>query len=246
MSDPSVRSSLTSCKRPDNPASRPSPRSLRWSRRAVAVGQTAVGQTTAHQTVGRVMLGLCCLLLAVIPANALKKDVELEDIFNPLLGVEYSHWLVGPIYQMASQNEVKTYLDLVTDEEAAAFIEAFWQERNKDTVVFQDTPQDIFEQRTVEAEKRYSENAFPGQRTDRGTVYILYGEPESVTFESPRKVWDRTVEVWKYTKGAEPGLDGQRPKKPFRFVEIDGSTVFYTGQAQDPHERVRRRNKSRF
>lgn len=232
MSDPSVRSSWTSCRRPADVSAGP------------IDGRTA----SARRPLGAwgFVILVCALWVAVGPAQALKKSVDVEDIFNPLLGVEYSHWLVGPIYHMATASEVKAYLDLVSDDEAEAFIAEFWQERNKGTAVFQDTPQDIFQQRTVEANKRYTEGAFPGQRTDRGTVYILYGEAESVTFESPRKVWDRTVEVWKYGKDAEPGLDGQRPKKPFRFVEIDGATVFFTGQAQDPRERVRRRNKTRF
>lgn len=184
----------------------------------------------------------CCVLLTVLAASGLKKPAELEDLFNPLLGVEYSHWLVGPIYHMASGAEVDAYLDLVSDEEAASFIEDFWRQRNVDTPVFQETPQDIFQQRSEEANKRFSENAFPGQRTDRGTIYILYGEPESVTYESPRKVGDRTMEVWTYGKDGEAGLDGVRPKKTFRFVEIDGSTVFFTGQQLKPRDRLRRRN----
>ncbi len=188
------------------------------------------------------MIWAFCLLLTIGAASGIKKSVQMEDIFNPSLGVEHSHWLVGPIYHMASNAEVKGFLDLISDDEAVVFIEAFWKQRNANTPVFQDTPQDIFEQRCEEANKRFSENAFPGQRTDRGTIYILYGEPESVTYESPRKVGDRTVEVWTYAKDAEAGLDGERPKKTFRFVEIDDSTVFFTGQQQKPRDRLRRRN----
>lgn len=238
MNDPSVKSSWICYRKPAEQAAEP--------------GQGAPGHGSSQSLGGfrrsaakPLLIGLFAWLLCLAlsgPSVALKKPVELEDIFNPLLGPEYSHWLVGPIYEMASADEVKTYLDLVSDEEAQAFIVTFWQERNKGTAVFQDTPQDIFEQRVEEANKRYTENAFPGERTDRGTIYILYGEPESVSYESPRKVGDRTVEVWSYGKKAEPGLDGHRPKKSFRFVEIDGSTVFFTGQAQNPRDRVRRRN----
>ena len=228
MNDPSEKSSWTCCKRP-GAESRVSDHDV--GRRSGASPWT--------------VLFCCVVILATLtwPASAFKKAADPDELFNPLLGVEYSHWLVGPIYHMATSSEIRQYQDLVTDDEAQEFIEAFWKERNKDTPVFQETPQDLFEKRSEAANKQYTENAFPGERTDRGTIYILYGEPESVTFESPRDVGDRTVEVWNYGKDAEPGLDGERPKKSFRFVEINGSTVFFAGQKLTPRERVQRRNR---
>lgn len=232
MNDPSAKSFSICCRRPVDAAS------------VEADGRWRAGFGHRLRCLGLQSLGLwlCCLILSVGAASGLKKPVEVDDIFNPLLGVEHSHWLVGPIYHLATAAEVKEYLDLVSDEDAAAFVEQFWQRQNADTPVFQDTPQDLFDKRSEEANKRYSENAFPGQRSDRGTIYILYGEPESVTYESPRNVGDRTVEVWSYAKDAAKGLDGERPKKTFRFVEIDGSTVFFTGQQLKPRDRLRRRN----
>lgn len=229
MSDPSAKSSWTCCKR------------LGAELQASRLDEARQRRSTLSWR-----LVLLCFVVATMlawPASAFKKAVDQDELFNPLLGVEYSHWLVGPIYHMATASEIRDYQDLVTDEEAQTFIEAFWKERNKETPVFQETPQDIFDKRSEAANKQYSENAFPGERTDRGTIYILYGEPESVTFESPRNVGDRTVEVWSYGKGAEPGLDGDRPKKSFRFVEIEGSTVFFAGQKLTPRERVQRRNR---
>ena len=209
MSDPSVKSSSTCCARPEGAESTGrAQRSLAW--------------------------GLSALLaLAIFVPSALaslKKSIDPEELLNPLLGVEYTYWLVGPIYEMASEDEVAEFLDLVADDEAEAFVARFWESRNAGTKIFEDTPQDLFEQRAVEADKRYTEEVYPGRRSARGTVYILFGEPEEVSYESPRNVGDSVLEVWAYPRDAEPGLNEERPKRKFKFVEVDGRTERFTGQ----------------
>ena len=73
-------------------------------------------------------------------------------------------------------------------------------------------------------------------------MLILYGEPESIEFESPRKVGDPPLEVWNYPKDAPEGLDGEEPKRLYRFVDLGDTTVLYTGQKirRDPRDRLRR------
>lgn len=173
-----------------------------------------------------------------------KKPKDPNDLFNPLLGVQWSHWLVGPIVEIATEKEVDAYLVLTSDAEAEAFAEAFWQKRNEGTKLFTKTPQDLFKARTEEAEKRFSEGTYPGSRTARGTILILYGEPEKISFESPKKVGYPPLEVWEYSKSADKGLDGKKPKKRYQFVEVDGSTILYTGQRLrvDPRSRLGIRN----
>jgi GWxTD domain-containing protein len=190
------------------------------------------------------MAGVLILLLVVSPIAALKKKwPDSEEIFNPLLGPATSHWLVGPIYHMASDAEVEEYQLLSDDEEAKKFIAAFWKERNAGTKVFTETPEQIFQKRAEKADKEYTEGAVPGQHTDRGTVLILYGEPEDVEYESPRSLGGPTLEAWIYPKDGTKGLDGEVPKKRFRFVKIGTETVLYTGQKRrrDPREELKRR-----
>lgn len=172
------------------------------------------------------------VLLIAFPAAAKKKTkpTDPDELFNPLLGLDYSFWLVGPIAAIASEDEIEAYLALTSDEEAAKFIDSFWAKRAEGVGFFEKKPRQIFEERAAEADKRYSEGAFPGRRTDRGKTLILYGEPEEVTFETPMEVGVPTLEVWKYPKDAEAGLDGEAPKRSYRFIEIDGSKVFYTNQ----------------
>ena len=189
-----------------------------------------------------ILLLIAALTIATV-AGA-KKPKDPEELFNPLLGVKWSHWLVGPVVEIADEKEVDAYLRLTSDEEAEAFVEAFWAKRNEGTAVFQKTPQDLFEARTIEADKRYSEGTYPGSRTARGAVLIIYGEPDDIVFESPKKLGYPPLEVWEYSKKSEKGLDGKKPKRRYRFVEIKDSTVLYTGQPLrvDPRAKMRIRN----
>ena len=192
----------------------------------------------------RVFVSALLVAFAVASAHA-RKPTDPDELFNPLLGPDYAHWLVGAIVEIASEQEVESYLLIGSDEEAAAFIERFWEKRNAGTKVFTKTPQQIFEERSVEADKRYSEGTFPGRRTDRGRILILYGEPDSIEFESPRKVDDPPLEVWNY-KTREKGLDDDKPKKRYRFVDLGRTTVLYTGQNLPPDYRKRLERRRRF
>jgi len=194
---------------------------------------------------------VAAVALQAAPAEARKKDKKKdrdpEELFNPLLGIEYAHWLVGPIYEIASEEEIAAYLDFIDDEEAESFIEEFWKKRNQGTGFFEDSPEEIFNQRAETADKRFSEGALPGRRTDRGTIFILFGEPEKIEYESPGKVGGATLEAWKYPKDAEEGLGGESPKSSYRFIEVGDHTVFFSQQSAQRRElEDRRKLKPRY
>ncbi|MEM7353632.1 MAG: GWxTD domain-containing protein [Acidobacteriota bacterium] len=191
---------------------------------------------------------LACLLAFAMATSvaALKKPVDAENLFNPLLGVEYSHWLVGPIFQIASDKEVEEYLGLISDEDAARFIEQFWEHHNKDTELFKKSPEQLFEQRAEKADSRYSEGTLPGRLTDRGTIYVLFGEPEDIEYQSSELLDGPSIEIWQYGKEAGKGLNGEKPKKAFRFHQVGDSTVFFTNSASEREARRRGRGKIRY
>ena len=177
------------------------------------------------------------------PASA-KKPSSPDDLFNPFLGVEYSYWLVGPIAIIASEEEISQFLALQSDEAAKTFVEEFWKKRNAGTEPFKKTPRQLFEQRAAEADRRFSERTYPGRRTDRGAIFVVYGEPEKIVFESPQTTTGYTQEVWYYPKKPENGLDLEKPKRLYKFVEIEGRTVFFRNQTKrpDPRDQLRQRN----
>ena len=112
--------------------------------------------------------------------------------------------------------------------------------------MFKKTPEQIFDDRAEKADSRYSEATFPGRLTDRGTIYILFGEPEETIFESSQLLAGAPVEVWEYGKGAAKGLTGEKPKKQYRFIEIDGSTTFFKQNLNEREARKRQPDAQRF
>ena len=181
-------------------------------------------------------------LVAVSPALAGKrKKQDPEDLTNFLLAPRYSQWLVGPIGQIADDGEKTTHLGLQDDKEAAAFIAAFWEKRGGESVFPTKGQKLIFDERKEEADRVFDERTYAGHRTDRGTLFVLYGEPKEIRFEAAPKGRGEFLEIWEYDKDAEPGLDGQSPESLYYFVKKDGHTTFYKGPRgrQIPRSNIR-------
>lgn len=173
------------------------------------------------------------LVMAVASAASAQDERRLE-LTNPFLGPRYAQWLVGAVGDIATEEERSEYLGLESDEDARAFIDEFWQGRG--------TLQQVYEQRAEEADKRFTEGTVPGRRTDRGAIFILFGEPEESEYEEHRNIDDPPVELWRYPKKAEPGLGGEKPNRTYRFIRWGEVTVrFERGDPNDPNVRRRRR-----
>lgn len=171
---------------------------------------------------------------------------SMADLTNPFLGPDYSSWLIGPVARIASPAEVKTYLGLHDDREAAAFIDQFWEKRKGVKVTSpggagggaaaplpafpvhgRNPVLALFEERAAVADKKYSEGGVLGRRTDRGTILILYGPPKRGGFEVAPRPDNPAIEVWEYTADASAGLDGKQPDRFYRFSKRGDLTVFY-------------------
>jgi GWxTD domain-containing protein len=170
-------------------------------------------------------------LLAVAttsPAGAAEKSYTPEELFQPFLAPDLAHWLQGPIARIASEDEIDRYLRLQNDDEARRFIEEFWARRDPDPSRDANPTLALYEKRAQEADKKFTEAAVAGRRTDRGAIYVLYGEPESVEYEEFHDVSGPDVELWRYPKKPEPGLDGRRAAREYRFAKLDDLTRFYS------------------
>lgn len=172
------------------------------------------------------------------PARAAKKSYSAEDLFQPFLGAELSQWLVGPIARLATEQEIDDYLRLKTDADARRFIDQFWATRDSDPARPGNPALELYERRAAEADKEFSEAAVAGRRTDRGTIHILYGPPESVDHEEYQDVSGPDIERWLYPKKPEAGLDGRHPERQYRFAKLGDLTRFYSpNDARDPRRR---------
>ena len=173
------------------------------------------------------------LLCLPSPAAAKKKDKQRrsEDAINYSLGVEYTQWLNGPTFYIATEAERAEFLSLTSDEAAGAFIADFWKTRDPDPGFFGNKFKELYDERLALADRRYREAAVTGRRTDRGVIYVLFGEPDLIRYDSPPNPREPDLEVWNYSGDSEPGLGGEKPNRRYYFAERDGKTVLYTPRA---------------
>ncbi len=169
-------------------------------------------------------LALLALALGAAPKARSPRHVPPGELTNPSLRPALAQWLVGPISWLLDQGEIDAYLLLATDAEAEGSIARFWAEHGG--------IRERFDERVARADKQYREATYAGHRSDRGIVYVLYGEPEQVTYEEHRDILDPAVELWRYPKDAPSGLDGRPPLRNYRFTREGDTTAFYTQDAR--------------
>jgi GWxTD domain-containing protein len=127
--------------------------------------------------------------------------------------------------KMADDREEEIYLGIRDDQQATLFIDQFWALRDPDPETPENPLRDLAESRSVEADRRFTEAGYRGRHTDRGTIFVLYGEPWDTGFEVGLKM--QTIEVWAYPAEGLVGLDGSRPNERYRFSRQGQFTVFY-------------------
>jgi len=142
------------------------------------------------------------LVLAFVP------PVWGEDERLERLSSEHRKWLEEEVVYIILDKEKEVFLSLETLEERERFIEAFWRHRDPNPA----TPENEFKTehyRRLEYANEFlgRETSLPGWRTDRGHMYILLGEPQSIQrFEGRREIYP--VHLWFYegdiSKGVPP------------------------------------------
>ena len=187
------------------------------------------------------------LVSLALPAEAAKRKKSkppkrrpVEELINPLVGPVYSTWLVGAISWMADEKEIERFSRLTEAEAAATFVEEFWEKRDPDPRFEENALRELFETRFAEAEKKFREAGVAGSRSDRGTIYVLYGKPTQEEFTIAEEAGDPPIEEWFYDEETEVGLDGRQPQKRYRFSKVGNATVFHRRAVTTHRSRVLR------
>ncbi len=112
-------------------------------------------------------------------------EEELDDIF------EKSKYI-------ATSAEIDKYNKLSTEDGKRQFMNEFWKLRDDAS----DTPRNEFYttyfQRVEIANQRYAALSRAGWKTDRGRVFIMFGEPTEIE-RYPNQIETRPYEIWQYT-----------------------------------------------
>ena len=108
-----------------------------------------------------------------------KERFEAQKAVRQELKGAYKTWLDQDVAYIITDEERKAFKNLSNDEEREAFIENFWQRRNPNP----DSPENEFREehyrRIAYANEHYAAGK-PGWKTDRGRIYIEYGQPDSI------------------------------------------------------------------
>ena len=112
-------------------------------------------------------------------------EEELDDIFDK---AKY----------IATSSEIDRYNKLSNEDGKRQYMNDFWKARDQ----YSDTPQNEFFlsyfQRVEVANARYNTLSRQGWKTDRGRVYMMYGEPTEIE-RYPSQIETRPYEIWHYT-----------------------------------------------
>ncbi len=134
-----------------------------------------------------------------------KSEAEIENDFDKM------------IYVMSDKDKDK-FEELNTLNDKRKFLFEFWKAKdiNPNTQVLESKI--TYFKRVSEANKSYKEAYTEGWKTDRGRIYIIYGQPDDVE-KYPFESQSKSYEIWKYNS-IEGGGECS-------FVEIQQATGVY-------------------
>ncbi len=129
----------------------------------------------------------------------------------------YRKWLQEDVVYIISKEEKDAFLSLRTDDEREKFIEQFWARRNPDPTAV-NNPAKAEHYRRLAYGNGHFACGIPGWKTDRGRIYILYGEPDRKEARMPSGSGGYPRENWFYDHLAGGGPAG------FTFLDrnLDG------------------------
>ncbi|MGQ9672383.1 MAG: GWxTD domain-containing protein [Candidatus Aminicenantales bacterium] len=119
---------------------------------------------------------------------------------------QYRKWLEEEVVYIITPKEREVFLQLETDREREAFINAFWKQRDPEPL----TPENEFKNehyRRISYANQFFGREGPGAgwRSAMGRIYILLGQPDQVErFESDSEIYP--VILWFYQGKTELGL----------------------------------------
>lgn len=158
-----------------------------------------------------------------------KINKEIDEKNLESLPGYYKKWLEEDVVYIISKEERSTFLSLATNDEREKFIEQFWARRNPDPNSPDNAAKTEHYRRLAYANQHFG-CGIPGWKTDRGRIYILYGEPDGKESQPSGGKFQREFwvgggetsflpfELWRYAH-----LAGVGPAE-FRFVNktLDG------------------------
>lgn len=120
-----------------------------------------------------------------------------------------AEWAEGPVRWLILPDEERQLHRIRSNQEAVAFMEAFWRRRAADPGRPGNPFVQAFYQRVEAADRLYGEPGVRGSLTDRGRALVLLGPPAILAYgQKPAATW-------------EPGRVGGRPLAETRKAKLE-------------------------
>lgn len=136
-----------------------------------------------------------------------------------VMGDEEVDLALRQVRALATSNEISQLMRLRSTDAKRAFLATFWRNRDADTDPTQNISYNEFQER-LRAIGRFSRGDTPAYETDRGRVYLRYGQPAEV---EPHPFEENQVphEIWTYYD-----IPGQAGQKTFIFADREGMATY--------------------
>src|SRR5208337_4038242 len=135
------------------------------------------------------------------------------------LSATYKKWLNEDVRWIITPEELSAFKQLSNDEERDAFIEQFWLRRDPTP----DTPENEYKEehyRRIAYANEHFPAGFPGWRTDRGRIYIMYGPPDQIESHPSGGTYERPMEEGGGSTSTFPFEDWR-----YRYIEGIGQEI---------------------
>jgi GWxTD domain-containing protein len=159
------------------------------------------------------------LALSCIAALAFQSDEEKSSAKH------YDKWLNQDVLYIITDDEREVFSKLRTPEEKEQFIEQFWERRNPNPGKGGNEFREEHYRRIAYANAKYA-SGIPGWKTDRGRIYIMFGEPAEIedhagggnyvrpSYEGGGSTSTYPFQIWRYRH-----IDGVGDDVEIEFVD---------------------------
>lgn len=148
-----------------------------------------------------------------------KRRKENAKSLKRELSREHRKWLDEDVRWIITDDERKAFMQLSNDEERDKFIEAFWDRRNPNP----DSEDNEFKDehyRRIEYANEHFPAGVPGWKTDRGRIYIIYGQPDEIESHPSGGTYQRPMDEGGGETSTYPFEDWR-----YRYIEGIGQEV---------------------
>src|SRR5713226_1577367 len=165
-----------------------------------------------------------------------KAKQTLKELDTP-----YRKWLDEEVVYIIQPEERTAFLQLSTNEEREQFIEQFWQRRNPNPDLAENSFKEEHYRRIAYANERFA-SGIPGWKTDRGRIYIIWGpadeiesHPSGGSYDRPPEEGGGSTSTYPFEKWRYRYLEGIGNDVILEFVDPSGSGEYRL--TMDPSEK---------